>query len=394
MSVMTVETDRSCIPGLTTLLPGATIGMVGGGQLGRMFAMAAATMGYRVIVLCENENDPAAQVADGCVVGALEDLDLVGSFAEACDVITLEFENIPAKTMARCSELAPTFPSHEVLRTTQHRIYEKTTFQENGLPVTPFAQVADTQSLVSFAQTHGWPVILKSATSGYDGKGQHRITDQAAAERVDWTETDCWIAEKFIDFQKEISVIVARRSDGEVVCYPPLENEHRNHILDVTVSPADASEELSRLAEAIARKAAEALDVVGLLCVEMFVVGDGDDPEIMINEVAPRPHNSGHLTIEAFQTSQFQQHVRAVCGLPLGGVQLICGGAAMVNLLGDLWSDRNPDWPATLETPGVNLHLYGKNHPKPGRKMGHITATASDVHTAKKIAVDARAKLG
>ena len=389
---MAVKTDLNPSSSQTAFLPGATIGMVGGGQLGRMFAIAAASMGYRVIVLCENENDPAAQVADGCVVGSLNDLDLVESFARSCDVITLEFENIPAETMSRCSEFAPTYPSHQVLRTTQHRILEKSTFQDAGLPVTPFAEVTDSSSINRFAETHGWPVIVKSATSGYDGKGQHRLANLAAANALDWTETDCWIAEKFIAFEKEISVIVARRVDGETICFPPMENEHRNHILDITTSPASVSQKLAAEAEKIARCAAEELNVVGLLCVEMFVVRDGDDPELMINEVAPRPHNSGHLTIEAFQTSQFQQHVRAVCGLPLGGVELICGGAAMVNLLGDLWSN-DPDWEAALRIPGADLHLYGKSQAKPGRKMGHITATAKDAETARKNALAARSSL-
>jgi 5-(carboxyamino)imidazole ribonucleotide synthase len=372
------------------ILPGSTIGMVGGGQLGRMFAIAASTMGYRVVVFCGSDNDPAAQVSSHAVVGPLDDPEKVKAFARLCDVITLEFENIPAETIAKCSEFAPTYPASSVLAIAQDRLLEKTTLQNAGLPVTAFMAVDDGPALTKAAEQLGWPLIVKSARSGYDGKGQHRVECEEEANSVAWETADAWIAEQFVDFDREISVIVARCADGRCSCYPPFENQHRNHILDLTLSPAAINDDLAGQAEEIAVSAAKTLDVVGLLCVEMFVCGD----RVMINEVAPRPHNSGHLTIEAFQTSQFQQHVRAVCGLPLGSPRLVCGGAAMLNLLGELWSgDTAPRWDQSLAVAGVNLHLYGKKLAKPGRKMGHLTATASNAEQARSLVVQARDRL-
>ncbi len=275
-----------------------------------------------------------------------------------------------------------------------HKIacWKRPRLRDAGLPVTPFMEVDGAPSLVETASQLGWPLIVKSARSGYDGKGQYRVESEAAATAVPWNSAESWIAEQLVEFDREISVIVARTADGRSVCYPPFENQHRNHILDVTLSPANISQELAQRAREIALAAAKTIDLVGLLCVEMFVSGGGDD--VMINEIAPRPHNSGHLTIEAFQTSQFQQHVRAVCGLPLGSTLLACGGAAMVNLLGDLWSsDAAPDWSQALSVPGVNLHLYGKHAAKPGRKMGHLTATAATVDEARALVLDARDRL-
>lgn len=369
--------------------PPATIGMVGGGQLGRMFAHAATAMGYEVVVFCKSADEPAAQVTSRVVVGDLDDPETVERFAEQCDVITLEFENIPADTILRCSKHAPTYPSHHVLAVAQHRIIEKSTLRDACLPVTPFVPVHDNESLIAAGENWSWPVIVKTAQSGYDGKGQYRVNSSDEAGIVPWDDADSWIAERCIAFDREISVVVARRADGEVRCFPPLENDHRNHILDLSICPATISDSLGAQAEEIACAAAEALDVVGLLCVELFVV---DPDQIFINEVAPRPHNSGHLTIEAFSTSQFQQHVRAVCGLPFGCVDQICGGAAMVNLLGDEWDENAspPDWSRALEFPGVNLHLYGKQVAKPGRKMGHMTVVSDTAAKASQIARDAR----
>ncbi len=375
------------------ILPGATIGMVGGGQLGRMFAMAAATMGYRVVVFCGDANDPAAQVACGSIIGPLDDPGTVKQFASLCDVITLEFENIPAETIARCSEFAPTYPSSRVLAIAQDRLLEKTTLAEAGLPVTPFLEVKDAESLAKAGDQLGWPLIVKSARSGYDGKGQYRVAAVTDVHEVPWDTAQAWVAEQLVEFDREISVIVSRAADGRSACYPPFENQHRNHILDVTLSPPVTSAELSQRARQIALSAANSLDVVGILCVEMFVTGGGES--VLVNEIAPRPHNSGHLTIEAFQTSQFQQHVRAVCGLPLGSTELTCGGAAMANLLGDLWSGSGaaPDWDKALVVPGVNLHLYGKTVAKPGRKMGHLTATADSAQRARELVISARRRL-
>lgn len=371
------------------VLPGATIGMVGGGQLGRMFAIAAMQMGYDVVVFCESEDEPAGQVATRTVTGNLLDRETVHRFAKQCDVITLEFENIPADTMRWCGESAPTYPSHHVLATAQDRLIEKQTFCDAGLAVTPFQSVRSADDVRSFANQYGWPVIVKTARSGYDGKGQHRLDDESAAAEVPWESADAWIAEKCIAFQREASVIVARSSVGEVHCFPPFENEHRNHILDVSFCPSTLTESQCDLATRIATTAAEVLDLVGVLCVEFFVV---DDETLLINEVAPRPHNSGHLTIEACHTSQFQQHVRAVCGLPLGSTELRVGGAAMANLLGDLWGadGQSPCWDRSLSIPSVSLHLYGKAEAKVGRKMGHLTSTGQTVEMAVQAVTDAR----
>ncbi|MCC9601544.1 5-(carboxyamino)imidazole ribonucleotide synthase [Stieleria sp. JC731] len=366
--------------------------MVGGGQLGRMFAIAAMRMGYNVVVFCGAENEPAAQVATRTVVGHLDDHEAVRKFASQCDAISLEFENIPADTMRLCGEYAPTYPSHHVLATAQDRLIEKQTFADAGLNVTPFAKVTGRQDVEAFAAQHGWPVIVKTARSGYDGKGQHRIADATEIDEVPWQETEHWIAEKCIAFEAEASVIVARSSRGEVRCFPPFENHHVNHILDTTVCPSFMSPGLIEKATELATKAAEVLDLVGVLCVELFVA-EGD--LLMINEVAPRPHNSGHLTIEACFTSQFEQHVRAVCGLPLGDPSLRVPAAAMANLLGDLWaSEGDTRWDQLLQAePSVSLHLYGKESARIGRKMGHLTSSGDNVDEARRRVLSARSVL-
>ncbi len=373
------------------ILPGQIIGMVGGGQLGRMFAIAAQRLGYEVIVYCQDEQEPAAQVCGRVVLGPLDDERTVAQFAEQCDVITLEFENIPATMMQWCAQHAPVYPEARVLATTQDRLLEKRTLRDSGLSVTPFAEVACADSLTAAAEILNWPMIVKTATSGYDGKGQYRIESASDVSLVPWQATNRWIAEKLIHFEREISVVVARNLSGEQACFPVFENEHRQHILDTTVAPARVSTELAEHAQAMAVSAAETLGVVGLLCVEMFVNGDS----VMINEVAPRPHNSGHLTIEACQTCQFEQHVRAVCNLPLGGTRMICPAAAMANLLGDLWSESGepPQWPRALAVPGTRLHLYGKHSAKPKRKMGHITATGDSIDQVRQMVERARSRL-
>ena len=370
------------------ILSGATIGIVGGGQLGRMFAMAAARMGYEVVVFCQREDEPAAQVAHRCVLGALDDAESIDRFAQQCDVITLEFENIPSETIARCGQSAPTYPAASVLAIAQDRLLEKTTLRDAGLPVTPFAEVRDVDSLCAFADEQQWPLVVKKTRSGYDGKGQSRVENADDAKQVSWHEADSWIAEQCIAFDCEVSVVVARRADGCCSTFPLFENDHQNHILDVTTVPASVSEAVQERAKQIAITAAEVMGLVGLLCVEMFV----QDEELMINEVAPRPHNSGHLTIEACHTSQFEQHIRAICTLPLGNTDLVAPAAAMTNLLGDLWSAKSqgPDWASALTVPGVRLHLYGKRHAKPGRKMGHLTALGSSPTEAAQLVRESR----
>lgn len=369
--------------------PGATIGMVGGGQLGKMFANAASAMGYRVVVFCESEVEPAAQVATFCVTGRLDDAAKVDEFASLCDVITYEFENIPAETIERCRRQAPTYPDHGVLAIAQDREIEKTTFQNASLPVTPFRPVESKSQIAEFASEHGWPVIVKTSRSGYDGKGQSRIDDQTALDRWDADFSVRHVAEKMIELDGEVSVVVARSPSGETSCFPVFENHHRHHVLEWTRLPALVPETMQRRAREIAIRAADTLDLVGLLCVEFFISGD----DVLINEVAPRPHNSGHLTIEACHTSQFTQHVRAVCNLPLGDPSMRVGSASMVNLLGRPSSNgpevgqEEPGQDANFQDANIqdgwswmdrsraSLHWYGKGQEKPGRKMGHLTRT-------------------
>ena len=378
----------------TIVQPGSTIGMVGGGQLGRMFAQAAASMGYHVVVFCESADTPAAQVAHRTVIGALDDHEKVQHFASQCDVITLEFENIPAETMRQCDQHAPTYPAASLLAVAQDRLIEKQTLRDAGLPVTPFAEVCDTASVVKAAEQLGWPLVIKTAREGYDGKGQHKVEDAAGAKQVPWSSFDAWIAEKWIPFDKEVSVVVAVSSNGESSTFPVFENNHSNHILDVTVAPAQVSDQLSTRAQAVATNAAITLGLVGVLCVEFFVIGD----DVVINEVAPRPHNSGHLTIEGNQTSQFEQHVRAVCGLPLGNTAMKTNFAAMANLLGDVWLDEQnapsiPRWDRALKDSSVHLHLYGKTHAVRARKMGHLTVVGDDAEAVRKQVIAARDQL-
>ena len=368
--------------------------MVGGGQLGRMFAMAAASMGYRVVVFSESADTPAGQVAHRTVVGSLNDHEAVARFASECDVITLEFENIPAETMRRCSEHAPVYPAASVLAIAQDRLIEKTTLKHAGLPVTPFAQVTDAASLIEASTTLGWPLVVKTARDGYDGKGQYKIQDAGQANEVPWASFGAWIAEKWMPFEKEVSVVVAVSTSGESAAFPVFENDHAHHILDVSLAPARLSDRLADAARSVAIRAAETLGVVGLLCVEFFVVGE----DVVINEVAPRPHNSAHLTLEATHTSQFEQHVRAVCGLPLGNAEMKCPHAAMANLLGDLWIDesgatREPSWPLAMQDSGIHVHLYGKQDAKAGRKMGHLTVTGGGVDEVRQRVIQARDRI-
>ncbi|MBB3207142.1 5-(carboxyamino)imidazole ribonucleotide synthase [Rhodopirellula rubra] len=366
---------------LAPILPGSTIGMVGGGQLGRMFAIAAAKLGYRVGVFCGSSDEPAADVATFTVCGPLEDHSAIEIFADRCDVITLEFENIPAETIAACGRHAPTFPDASVLATAQDRLLEKSTLRDAGLPVTPFMPVANAEQACEAAKEFGWPIIVKTQRSGYDGKGQHRLSSADEAEAVDWQGGGDWIAEAMIHFEREVSVVVARRADGKSTTFPVFENDHRNHILDLTTLPANITPETENRAREIAIEATRCLDVVGLLCVEMFIQNIDGEQKIYINEVAPRPHNSGHVTIEACHTSQFEQHVRAICGLPLGNTDLIAPAAGMINLLGDLWGENGapPNWQAALAVDGVSLHLYGKHAARPGRKMGHMSAVGDSL---------------
>jgi 5-(carboxyamino)imidazole ribonucleotide synthase len=370
------------------ILPGATLGVLGGGQLGRMFTLAARRMGYRVTVFAPEDDTPAGQIAYEEVRAPYEDLDAVRRFASGVSVVTFEFENVPAETAAAAAERAPVRPAGTVLHATQHRRREKEALVAAGVPVVRHAMVETSDSLAAAIRNVGIPAILKTAAWGYDGKGQVRIEAAVEAEGA-WASlgrAPC-VLEAVAPFEREISVVGARGLDGSVALYEPVENLHVDHILDLTLSPADLPPDVAQRAREIARTLLEAWDVVGVICVELFLLPDG---ELVVNEVAPRPHNSGHLTIDAHACSQFEQQVRAVCGLPLGSSEAVAP-AAMANLLGDLWQNGPPDWAAALAVPGVALHLYGKDRALPGRKMGHLTAVAPTAREARARVLRARA---
>ena len=392
------------------ILPGATLGILGSGQLGRMLALAAAALGYRVQVYSPDADSPAGQVAAGDVVGSYEDADAIARFAAGVDLLTFEFENLSSAAVAAASRDAVVRPGAEVLATAQNRQREKEFLSAAGFPVAtwsplPVAATREPSAQPSAAGTPrtggvgadpvprevGYPAIVKTAGFGYDGKGQRRVRDAAGlAAAVAAAGTAPLIVEQVVPFDRELSVIGARAPGGEFRAYGPFENSHRHHILDLTSSPVVIGDAPRRHARELVRDLMEQLDVIGLLCVELFQVGG----RLIVNELAPRPHNSGHLTIDACATGQFEQHIRAVCGLPLGDPAQHTP-AAMANLLGDLWPHgATPAWPRALAQPGVKLHLYAKREPRPGRKMGHLTALASDTPTAVHRVTSARALLG
>ena len=372
------------------ILPGATIGVLGSGQLGRMFAIAARRMGYRVHTYSPDTDTPTGQISDVEWAGEYSDLDRVAQFARGVDVVSFEFENVPTETAETAARYTPVRPAGHILHTTQHRVREKTFLAANGLPLTPFAVVRSVDDLHAAIRKLGTPAILKTADFGYDGKGQVRIQQPADAEGA-WASlrTNEAVLEAFVDFELELSVVAGRGVDGDFVHYGAVENQHVRHILDVTIAPARVPERVARRAVEIAREVLEKLEVVGVLCVEFFVTRGGD---LLINELAPRPHNSGHFSFDACVTSQFEQQLRAVCGLPLGSTEQM-RPAVMANVLGDLWNDGEPDWAAACACHGVKLHLYGKVEPRPGRKMGHITALADNTAAALETALAARRAL-
>lgn len=367
--------------------PGSTIGVFGSGQLGRMFAIEARKLGYRVHTYSPVSDTPTGHISDFEIAADYDDLDRVREFARAVDVVTFEFENVPSATIETAAEFAPVHPRGSVLHTTQNRLREKTFLSENGFPVAPFQHVTDLSQLIGAVREIGTPAVLKTAGFGYDGKGQAKIlgTDDCALafEGIGGKEA---ILEAFVDFEKEVSVVAARDAAGHFAHFGVIENDHVNHILDISFSPAEATSKLINEAVSITRGIAEKFDYVGTLCVEFFVTADGG---LLVNEIAPRPHNSGHLTFDASVTCQFEQQVRAVCGLPLGSTELM-KPAAMANLLGDLWANGEPDWSKVLEDSDVKLHLYGKAEARPGRKMGHITAVADSPQEAVRIVRAAR----
>ena len=373
--------------GIKVIGPGATLGVLGSGQLGRMFTIAARRLGYRVHTFSPDEDTPTGQVADVEVTAPYEDLDRLRAFARDVQVVTFEFENVPAIAVDAISSLVPVRPSGSALYIAQQRGREKAFLSEHGFPTVPFARAETVAALRDAVTRIGTPVVVKTAAFGYDGKGQHKVTSAAAFEQV-WEAVGGRevVVEKFINLQAEISVIAARGLDGSVAEYVPFENRHSRHILDVTTAPAQVLPEIATRAREIARAILDTLGYVGVLCVEFFV---DTDNELFVNELAPRPHNSGHLTVDAAVTSQFEQQVRAIAGLPLGSTELL-RPAAMANILGDLWIDGEPNWAAACAFPDVKLHLYGKSEARPGRKMGHLTAMGKTVHEAQDRVIAAR----
>ncbi len=370
--------------------PGKTIGIFGSGQLGRMLALAAKRFAYRVLVFSPAANSPTGGVADIEICADYNDLEAVKNFAKQVDVITLEFENIPASAVEVAAKYAPVRPGLEPLYIAQNRLREKTFLSENGFPVAPFFALRLREDLTESLAQLGDSAILKTAGFGYDGKGQAKIANlaegQEAWARLGFQEA---ILEGFVDFERELSVVAARGLDGSFAHYGVIENDHRKHILDLSLAPSQLPGHVVAEAVEICRGIVERLDFVGVLCVEFFLT---KNQRLLVNEIAPRPHNSGHLTIEACLSSQFEQQLRAVCALPLGSSEFL-RPAAMVNLLGDLWQAKEPDWAKACAMPGVNLHLYGKSEARPGRKMGHITAVAATPHEAKEKALTARRKI-
>lgn len=372
------------------ILPDSTIGIFGSGQLGRMFAIEARKMGYRVHTFSPDTDTPTGQVADFETTANYEDLDAVKDFARSVDVITYEFENVPSKTIEAASEFTEVHPKGEVLHTTQNRLREKTFLKENSFPVARFRHIKTIDDLYHAVEEIGTPCVLKTAGFGYDGKGQTKIEAIGEIEKafanLNGNEA---VLEAFVKFEKEVSVVCARDRTGNFADYGVIENSHKNHILDISFAPAIVSEKVFREAVEITKAVAEKFDYVGTLCVEFFLT---EDEKLIINELAPRPHNSGHLTFDACITSQFEQQLRAVCGLPLGSTEFY-RPSAMANLLGDEWTDGEPDWSEALKIENVKLHLYGKSKARPGRKMGHLSAVAETVEQAIEAVKNAREKL-
>jgi 5-(carboxyamino)imidazole ribonucleotide synthase len=360
------------------IVPPATIGMLGGGQLGRYALMAAATMGYRTIVLDPDPSAPAGVVASEHLVAPFDDPAALRRLSFDCDVVTTEFENPPAAALDELASTVLVAPDPAAVRIAQDRIAEKAFLVDNGFPVGRYSTLSDAEEPEIDPSLVDGGAIVKTARLGYDGKGQCPATGVAGTLAA-WAQLGgvaCVVEERLV-LQTELSVIVARTSDGRIEAWPVAENRHVDGILDLTVVPAAVSRKLADRAVGLAMAIADALDYVGVLAVELFVV----DGQLLVNELAPRPHNSGHWTLDACVTSQFEQQVRAVCGLGLGSTAMTAPSVAMVNLLGDLWSGGSPDWSVVLADPHAKLHLYGKSEARPGRKMGHLTVT-SEVGTA------------
>lgn len=372
------------------IFPGKTIGLLGGGQLGRMFCIAARRMGYRVHTFEPSPDCPAGQVSDLEINAPYDDEAALVKFAEGVDIITFEFENIPTPTLERLGRIRPVHPRAGALHICQNREREKLFLRQNNYPHAPFEVVSSAEELGRALKKIGTPSVLKTADFGYDGKGQLKLAGEADAAAV-WEKFNAprAVLEGWISHECELSIICARGADGRALTFPVSENIHADHILDFSIVPARISESVQAEARDLALDIAAKLEMTGLIAVELFCTREG---KLLVNELAPRPHNSGHYTFDACVTSQFEQQLRAVCGLPLGSPELL-RPVVMVNLLGDLWKNGEPDWTAILAEPSAKLHLYGKAGAKPGRKMGHFCVLDADRDSALKKAAALKAKL-
>ena len=361
------------------ILPNATLGVLGGGQLGRMFTLAAISMGYRVVVLDPDPHSPAGTIADQHIKADYHDHAALQLLGDACAAVTTEFENVPAESMEFLETLCAVRPHADSVRIAQDRIREKTFVQEQGLATAAFAAIYEDADIIAAMQTLRAPLLLKTASMGYDGKGQVQVGTLAEARTAfeQLGNTACVLEER-IDLEHEVSVILARSVNGEKATYPVGENRHVNGILDTTLVPAALPPDIARNAVDMAIQLADSMNYCGVLAVEFFYTRQG---ELLINEIATRPHNSGHYTVDACATSQFEQQVRMMCGLPPGDTRSL-SPVVMTNLLGDIWQQGEPAWQVVLNEANAHLHLYGKNEARPGRKMGHINCIADDLEQA------------
>jgi 5-(carboxyamino)imidazole ribonucleotide synthase len=364
------------------ILPGQTLGILGGGQLGRMFVVAARTLGYRIAVLDPDPASPAGRIADLHIQADYDDARALAQLADTCAAITTEFENVPAASLTILAGQCRVAPAAEAVAIAQDRAREKSWLAEHGFATAPFVVVQQEADLDAALRQTGTPALLKVARQGYDGKGQARVAslDDARAAFREFGGVAC-VLESFVRLDREVSVVLTRNDLGETALFPVAENRHANGILDVSLVPARIPAELARDAHSQARAIADALGYIGVMAVEFFVV----DGQLRVNEIAPRPHNSGHYTLEACVTDQFEQQVRALAGLPLGDTRLL-SPVAMVNLLGERWEHGNPAWGTLLAHPNVKLHLYGKDSARPGRKMGHFNVLDADPDAALRLA--------
>ena len=373
-----------------TILPCSTLGMLGGGQLGRMFTIAARTMGYDVVVLDPDKESPAGKLATTHICANYADTTALDKMAKSCDAITTEFENVPASILEALEKSKPVRPGAKAISIAQDRIQEKSFLKSNGFYTAPFAVINSLEDLKKSISEIGTPAILKVSRFGYDGKGQFSINTESDIDKAWQTlEREACVLEQRMPLDIEVSVVLARSTGGEILTYPVAENIHEGGILDETIVPARINSELEVKVITMAKDIAEALDYVGVMAVEFFI----SNGELLVNEIAPRPHNSGHYTLDACMTNQFEQQVRAICGLPLGETTLL-SPVVMVNMLGNIWHDgKAPKWQKLLDHPNVKLHLYGKREARPGRKMGHFNVLSANIDDAITLAKDLKQQL-